>query len=257
MVNSVNKKTKTDLKQQLDNYVKQYETKDFIKDDPIQFCHRFKNPKDIELAGFIASLFAFGNRKIFINKLNELFEIFQNEPCNFIENYNGKSLNGFNYRFAKENDVIVVLSSLNKLYKHGDSLMTLFQDYFEKEKDIFGMLCRISEYFYKTIETSCGAKYLIPDARKKCAMKRMNMFLRWMVRKSNVDLGLWSFIPTSDILIPLDTHVARISRNLNLLKRNSNDFKAVIELTNNLKLFDKNDPVKYDFALFGYGVNEK
>lgn len=245
-----------DLKKQLDNYVEQYETKDFIKDDPVQFCHRFKNPKDIELAGFIASLFAFGNRKVFINKLNELFDIFQNEPCNFIESYDGKSLNGFNYRFAKENDVVVVLSALNSLYRHNDTIMTLFQDYYSGKKDLFNMMCKISEYFYKSIENHCGAKYLIPDARKNGAMKRMNMFLRWMVRKSDVDLGVWNFIPTSELLIPLDTHVARISRELGLLKRNSNDFKAVVELTNNLKQFDKNDPIKYDFALFGYGVNE-
>lgn len=246
-----------DLKKQLDKYIEQYETKDFIKDDPVQFCHRFKNVKDIELAGFIASLFAFGNRKVFINKLNELFCIFQNEPCNFIENYDGKSLNGFNYRFAKEEDVIIVLLALSKLYRHGDTIMTVFQNYYEEKKDVFDMFCKISEYFYKTIENSCGAKYLIPDARKKGAMKRMNMFLRWVVRKSDVDLGIWDFIPTSQLLIPLDTHVARISRNLGLLKRTSNDFKAVVELTNNLKQFDENDPVKYDFALFGYGVNEK
>jgi len=244
------------LKKQLDNYIEQYETKDFIKDDPIQFCHKFKNKKDIEIAGFIASLFAFGNRKVFINKLNELFDIFENEPCNFIENYDGKSLNGFNYRFAKEDDVIIILKALNKLYKHGNTLKTLFQNCYEDKKDIFEMMCKISEYFYKSIENYNGAKYLIPDARKKGAMKRVNMFLRWMVRKSDVDLGLWDFIPTSQLLIPLDTHVARISRKLGLLKRNSNDLKAVIELTNNLKQFDKNDPVKYDFALFGYGVNE-
>lgn len=244
------------LKKQLDNYVKQYETKNFIKEDPIQFCHRFKNQKDIELAGFIASLFAFGNRKVFINKLNELFCIFENEPCNYIESYDGKNLNGFNYRFAKEKDIIIVLSALSKLYKNGDTLETLFQDCFDEKKDIFDMMCKVSEYFYKTIENSCGAKYLIPDARKKCAMKRMNMFLRWMVRCGDVDLGIWDFIPTSQLLIPLDTHVARISRKLGLLKRASNDFKAVVELTNNLKQFDENDPIKYDFALFGYGINE-
>ena len=245
-----------DLKQKLDNYVKQYETKDFIKDDPVQFCHKYKNTKDIELAGFIASLFAFGNRKVFINKLNELFDIFQNEPCNFIENYKGKSLNGFNYRFAKEYDVIITLKTLNKLYKHGDTLKTLFQESYEDKKDIFDMLCKVSEYFYKSTENYNGAKYLIPDARKKGAMKRMNMFLRWMVRKSDVDMGIWKFIPTSQLLIPLDTHVARISREIGLLNRNLNDFKAVVELTNNLKQFDEQDPVKYDFALFGYGVNE-
>ena len=105
------------------------------------------------------------------------------------------------------------------------------------------------------VRSSHDISVIIPkDTQSAC--KRVCMFLRWMVRKSDVDLGLWNFIPTSQLLIPLDTHVARISRNLGLLKRNSNDLKAVVELTNNLKQFDENDPVKYDFALFGYGVNE-
>ena len=242
------------LKQQLDELVLKYETKDFIKDDPIQFPHRFKEVKDIELAGFIASMFAFGNRKVFIRKLDELFNLFQNEPKNFIENFERKSLKGFNYRFAKEEDVEEIFLVLKKLYSSNSSLEELFK-YGYETKDFHQMLKVVTDYFYSNMENTFGAKYLIPDANKNGAMKRVNMFLRWLVRDGEVDLGIWKFIDKSELLIPLDTHVARISREMNLLKRNSNDFKAVKELTNELKTFDKNDPVKYDFAMFGYGID--
>lgn len=242
------------LKQQLDELVLKYETKDFIKDDPIQFPHRFKEIKDIELAGFIASVFSFGNRKVFIRKLNELFALFQNEPKNFIENFERKSLKGFNYRFAKEEDVEEIFLVLKKLYSSNSSLEELFR-YGYETKDFHQMLKVVTDYFYSNMENTFGAKYLIPDANKNGAMKRVNMLLRWFVRDGVVDLGVWKFIDKSELLIPLDTHVARISREMNLLKRNSNDFKAVKELTNELKIFDKNDPVKYDFAMFGYGID--
>ena len=242
------------LKQQLDELVLKYETKDFIKDDPIQFPHRFKEIKDIELAGFIASVFAFGNRKVFIRKLNELFALFQNEPKNFIENFERKSLKGFNYRFAKEEDVEEIFLVLKKLYSSNSSLEELFK-YGYEPKDFHQMLKVVTDYFYSNMENTFGAKYLIPDANKNGAMKRVNMLLRWLIRDGEVDLGIWKFIDKSELLIPLDTHVARISREMNLLKRNSNDFKAVKELTNELKIFDKNDPVKYDFAMFGYGID--
>ena len=242
------------LKQKLDELVLKYETKDFIKDDPIQFPHRFKEIKDIELAGFIASVFAFGNRKVFIRKLNELFALFQNEPKNFIENFERKSLKGFNYRFAKEEDVEEIFLFLKKLYSSNSSLEELFR-YGYETKDFHQMLKVVTDYFYSNMENTFGAKYLIPDANKNGAMKRVNMLLRWLVRDGVVDLGVWKFIDKSELLIPLDTHVARISREMNLLKRNSNDFKAVKELTNELKIFDKNDPVKYDFAMFGYGID--
>lgn len=243
------------LKSQLDAFVETYEVKDFIKEDPIQFCHRFKDVEDIEIAGFIASMFAFGNRKVFIKKLEELFIIFENEPKNFIINFDGKNLNGFNYRFAKEPDIISVLTVLKKLYKEGSSLQNLFKYGFDK-RNTDEMFKVVTDYFYANIINSRGAKYLIPCAYKKGAMKRMNMFLRWMVRHGEVDLGIWKFIKKNELLIPLDVHVARVSRSLGLLNRASNDFKAVIELTKALKFFDKDDPVKYDFALFGFGINE-
>lgn len=245
-------------KNELDKLVQLYETPDFINDDPIQFLHRLKNKKDIEIAGFISSLVAYGRRDVFIKKLNELFKIAQNEPYNFIINFDPKLLGNFNYRFGKPNDFAMIFSILKELYTKNGGLEELFKYGYNNpiKNNIF---IPITDYFYSRAEenTQQGFYFMIPDPRKGGAMKRMCMFLRWMVRKGPVDFGIWNFMPTSDLYIPLDVHVARISREMGLLKRNANDFKAVLELTNNLKQFDPNDPVKYDFAMFGYGVNQK
>ncbi len=245
-------------KNELDKLVQLYETPDFINDDPIQFLHRLNNKKDIEIAGFISSLVAYGRRDVFIKKLNELFKIAQNEPYNFIINFDPKLLGNFNYRFGKPNDFAMIFSILKELYTKNGGLEELFKYGYNNpiKNNIF---IPITDYFYSRAEenTQQGFYFMIPDPKKGGAMKRMCMFLRWMVRKGPVDFGIWNFMPTSDLYIPLDVHVARISREMGLLKRNANDFKAVLELTNNLKQFDPNDPVKYDFAMFGYGINQK
>lgn len=231
-----------------------YETPDFIKSDPIQFPHRFTDKKDIEIAGFIASLLAYGSRKAFITKLKQLFTIAQNEPHNFICSFGGKCINGFNYRFSKEEDFIQIFSIMKELYSSGSSLEELFKH----GRDSDNMFKTVVDYFYSRVQGRAGHGFyhMIPNPDNGGAMKRMCMYLRWMVRKGPVDLGIWDFMPASELLIPLDVHVARISREIGLLKCNSNDFKAVLELTENLRQLDPNDPVKYDFAMFGYGVNK-
>ena len=184
-----------------------------------------------------------------------MFRLAQNEPYNFICNFEQKILGDFNYRFGKPNDFSIIFNILKKLYSNGNSLEELFKYGWENNKNMF---VPVSDYFYSNAkEITQGFSFMIPDANKGSAMKRMCMYLRWMVRKSCVDLGIWDFMPTSDLLIPLDTHVARISRELGLLTRKQNDFKAVQELTNNLKQHCPKDPVKYDFALFGYGITHK
>jgi len=266
----------------LEKLAEKYEVKNFIKDDPIQFPHRFmpsrhceglicgsgiENPpkqsptqlQDAEIAAFLASLFSYGNRKIFIKKLNELFEIMQNKPLEFILNSDFKALKGFNYRFAKDIDIIEVFNILKKLYKENDGLKALFEHGWEVNNSIQAMLQTVTDYFYSNVKNEVwqGFYHLIPNPKNGGAMKRMNMFLRWMVRKGPVDLGLWDFIPTNELLIPLDIHVSRLSREMGLLTRGSDDFKAVLELTQNLKKIDANDPAKFDFAIFGVGVNKK
>ena len=245
-------------KSELDKLVKAYETKDFIKDDPVRFPNRFTNKKDIELAGFIASLVAYGRRDVFTKKLDELFNLAQNEPLNFIQNFESGMIGDFNYRFGKSEDFTQIFLILKELYTKDGGLEELFKyGYQNPVKN--NMFVPVTDYFYARTKgnTGQGLYFMIPNPQKGGAMKRMCMYLRWMVRKGPVDFGIWNFMPTSDLLIPLDVHVARISRKMGLLTRNANDFKAVIELTNNLKKFDPQDPVKYDFAMFGYGINNK
>lgn len=244
-------------KTQIDELVKTYETVDFIKDDPVQFPHRFaKTKEDCEIAGFIASLLAYGNRKVFIAKLNTLFEeIAQNEPYNFILNFESKILKDFNYRFGTTGDFAQVFTIMRQLYSKDGGLEELFKFGYNSNNSMFAT---VTDYFYsRAQDAGQGFYFMIPNPHKSGAMKRMCMFLRWMIRKGPVDLGIWNFMPQSELLIPLDTHVARLSREMGLLKRNSNDFKAVIELTENLRKLDPQDPIKYDFAMFGYGVNNK
>ncbi len=238
------------MKEILDNLVKKYETKDFIKYDPIQFPHRYKNKTDIEISAFIASLFAFGKREQFIKKLDFLFNLAQS-PTELIKDFKKYNLDEFLYRFIKSSDLIELLKILNKLY---------FIDKMSLEELFDGKnrLYNATKYFYdnSTCSKSSGFCFMFAKPQNNSAMKRLNMFLRWLVRNGQVDFGIWKNIKKSELLIPLDTHVARLSRKFKLLNRKQNDIKSVIELTEKLREFDPNDPVKYDFALFGLGVNE-
>lgn len=246
-------------KTEIDKLAETYETVDFIKDDPIQFPHRFnKTKEDCEIAGFVASLLAYGNRKVFIKKLNTLFEIAENEPHNFILNFEEGVLGDFNYRFGTTEDFNEIFEVLRTLYEKDGGLESLFKYGYENPVNS-NMFIPITEYFYSRFSENAGqgSYFMIPNPKKGGAMKRMCMYLRWMVRKGPVDLGIWNFMKPSELLIPLDTHVARLSREMRLLTRNANDFKSVLEITENLRKFDPEDPTKYDFALFGYGVNEQ
>ena len=245
-------------KTELDKLVEKYENKTFIESDPIQIPHRYKDKEDIEIVAFISALFAYGSRKVFIPKLDELFSKMGKKPLEYIKNGEFSNLLYFNYRFAKENDVIEILKILSKLYNSNETIQTLFRYGYEQKSDIKSMLQVVTDYFYlnSTDNVGEGFYFMLANPKNNGAMKRLNMFLRWLVRKPPVDFGLWDFIPTSELLIPLDTHVAKISREMNLLTRKSNDFKAVLELTDKLKQFDANDPTKYDFAIYAKGINE-
>lgn len=236
----------------MDELAARYETQDFIKDDPVQFPHRYDKAEDIEIAGFIASIFAYGNRKAFIGKLNQLFALMGESPYQYVV-AGAFELNGLNYRFMKEDDIVAILEVLHKLYREDGGLAGLFSRA-ARTDDLMQYVC---DYFYKNAgkKAGDGFYFAIPNPAKGGAMKRMWMYLRWMVRKSVVDLGVWKFMTPAELKIPMDVHVARISRELGILKRNSNDKKAVEELTAFLRTLDPADPIKYDFALFGYGVN--
>ncbi len=243
----------------LDELVKTYETKEFIKDDPVQFPHRFSKEEDIEIAAFLASIFAYGKREVFISRLNVLFEKMNNMPHDFVLSFSEDNhiLDDFDYRFSVGIDIVQIVLILKTLYANGESLESLFKYGWEKHHNVKDMLICAVDYFYSrvTLPVTKGFYHLLPNPAKNSACKRLNMFLRWMIRGGAVDLGLWHFLPASELLIPLDVHVAKISRKLGLLTRTQNDYKALIELMQSLKNFDADDPVKYDFAMFGYGVN--
>ena len=245
---------------EIDKLANKYETEYFIESDPVQFPHRFKTKEDIEIAGFMASLVAYGSRKVFNKKLDTLFEIAQNEPHNFILNFENGILGDFNYRFGKTEDFNQIFNIMKILYSKDGGLEKLFEYAYRRVgtlRDI-QFFKTITDYFYSRASKTAGQGFffMIPNPENGGAMKRMNMFLRWMVRKPPVDFGIWNCIPQSELLIPLDVHTARVSRAMGLLSGKSNNFKSVIELTDNLKAFDPEDPVKYDFATFGYGVTQ-
>ena len=245
-------------KEELDNLVKTYETPEFIKDDPIQFPHRYQDKTDIELSGFIASIFSYGNRKLFIKKLDELFGLMEGEPTNFIKNGDFEIIQDKNiyYRFYTAEDIVLLFRKLSELYNTSEGLSELFEMSYKDTKDTTQTIRKVVQYFHDGCnEVTKGFNHMLPTG-KNCTLKRMNMFLRWQVRKSCVDLGVWDFIPTSELLIPMDVHVARLSREMKLLDKKTNTIRTVKELTTRLKEFDPDDPVKYDFAIFGKGIEE-
>ena len=178
-------------------------------------------------------------------------------PYKFLLSFEGKSYEGFKYRFIKENDLNDLLFCLKKLYIGGKSLKSLFEYGYKKSGSVKGMLEIAVDYFYSNAKNpeSGGFKHLLPNPKKGSALKRFCMFLRWMVRCGEVDLGLWNFIPKSELIIPMDTHVIQQAQKMGLLNSPKADFKTALKLTELLKQFDPEDPVKYDFALFGYGID--
>ena len=247
-------------KLELDELACKYETTDFVKNDPVQMVYKGKTKEDKELFGFISSLFAYGNRKLFIKKLNDIYNITGNTLCDYIKNGDFSDLNGIEYRFSKDYDIIPIFEILSKLYNESKGLEELFEYGLnmqgDSEIDIYSSLQTVTDYFYARAPKSVskGFYHMIPNPQHGGAMKRMNMFLRWMVRKSTVDIGIWEILKPKDLLIPLDVHVARISRQMGLLTRKSNDKKAVLELMKPLREFCPEDPVKYDFAMFAFGI---
>ena len=239
----------------------QYNNSRYIIDDPISIPHLFNSSNDIEISAFFASMLAWGKRSAIISKLKLLMSIMDNSPHEFILNYSQSDYNlldKFVYRTFNSDDLLFVIGKLKMLLLKYHTLGDFFAYNYNHEPDVKYVLTQFHNFFFHD-NISSHAKKHISNPGNGSASKRLNMFLRWMVRKDNTgfDFGLWDFIPTSKLFIPLDVHVSRVARKLNLLSRKSNDWKAVVELTNKLSSFDENDPVKYDFALFGLGVYEK
>lgn len=246
----------SELQELLDHKVDLYNRLDFIESDPISIPHQFSKNEDIEISGFFAATLAWGQRKTIIRNANDLMDKMDRSPYDFILNHSAqerKQFSRFVHRTFNGVDCIYFLKSLQHLYKNHQGLYGTFK----KSKNIEDSISRFKQLFFELPHPSRTQKH-IADPLKNSSAKRLCMYLRWMVRndKRKVDFGIWKQIPASQLYCPLDVHSARVARELGLLTRKQNDWKAVVELTEKLKQFDKLDPVKYDFALFGMGVFE-
>lgn len=249
------------LKALLDKKVGVFNSAGFISSDPISVPKKFNKLQDIEIAGFFAAIFAWGQRKTIINKANELMERMDNSPHQFIVQHQDsdlKKLLGFKHRTFNDTDLLYFVHFLKYYYSNFDSLERAFLPK-EEEKDVEQALARFRNEFFSLETAPHRTKKHVATPLNNSSCKRINMYLRWMVRSddSGVDFGLWKGIKPSQLFCPLDVHVERVAVELGLLKKQASNWKAVKELTEKLRQFDPVDPVKYDFALFGLGVLKK
>jgi len=255
-----NSSTRQHIKDFLDEKVDLYNRPQFIKDDPIQIPHRFTKLQDVEIMGFWTAVLAWGQRKTIINKANELVELMDGAPHDFMVNHSEKDRKrflDFKHRTFQATDTLYFLEFLQHFYKNNNTLETAFSQFInENDETIEKAFIGFHDLFFSLDVAPQRTRKHIATPARKSTCKRLNMFLRWMVRNDDkgVDFGLWKAIKPSQLLIPLDVHVERVGRRLGVLTRKQRDWKAVLELTENLRQYDPEDPVKYDFALFGMGV---
>lgn len=250
---------KVELKEFLDAKVIQYNTLDFIDSDPIQIPHQFSIKEDIEISAFLTATIAWGNRKMIINNSKRMMALMGDSPYDFVMNHSEtqlENLNGFVHRTFNSDDLQTFIKALKHIYTNHNGLEAAFA----KNQHQFTMQPGIAEFkklFFEVNHQQRTAKH-VSDPLQGSAAKRINMFLRWMVRqdKNGVDFGIWQNIPMASLSCPLDVHSGNVARKLGLLSRKQNDGKALAELDSFLRQLDADDPVKYDFALFGLGVFE-
>ncbi len=247
----------------LNKKVDEYNQPFFIDADPICIPHAFSKKQDIEIAGFFAAIFAWGNRTTIINKSKELLSLMDNSPHDFCLHHSHddlKKLLSFKHRTFTPTDLLYFIEFFKMHYSENKSLETAFTIGLNRDdENIENALNGFYNYFFSLEDVPKRTMKHIASPAKKATCKRLCMYLRWMVRKdkNGVDFGIWENIATHQLVLPLDVHVARVARHFNLLHRTNNDWQAAIELTNTLKTFDPKDPAKYDFALFSLGVIEK
>lgn len=246
-----------ELKDLLEQALLKYNTRNFIESDPVQIPHRFRRKEDIEIAGFFAASLAWGKRSSILNSLNKLLSLMDEAPFDFIlqhEKRDLKRFSGFVHRTFNAEDCVFFIRALRDLYtRHGG-----LEQAFSQPEGTSGLEHRMANFrqaFLRTKHMPRSTKHL-SDPLNNSSAKRLCMYLRWMVRKDQggIDLGIWKSIKASELCLPLDVHTGFVSRKLGLLKRQQNDWKAVKEVTEVLRSFDPADPVKYDLALFGLGV---
>ncbi len=252
--------TQEELYEILEEKAKLYNATQFIETDPIQIPHSFSNKENKEIAGFFAATIAWGNRKMIIKNALKWMELMDNNPYEFLMNTSEKEwlhLDDFKHRTFNGTDCKCFLRAIKNIYSNHGGLEQVFTKGYQQDNTIASALRYFRAVFFD-VEHEARTHKHVSNIDKGASAKRLNMYLRWMVRKDTkgVDLGLWNKISMSNLLLPLDVHTSRQARELGLLKRKQDDWKAVIELTQALKKFDPNDPIKYDFALFGIGAFE-
>lgn len=248
-----------DLKEFLDQKSEKYNRLEFIENDPISIPHLFKKKQDIEIAGFFAATLAWGQRKTIIRKCRELMTLMDNNPHEFILHHTEKDLKrllDFKHRTFNATDLLYFIESLQHYYIEYDSLEDAFYSSPQHETVEQGLI-KFHHRFFELDHPHRTRKHL-PTPERKSTCKRLVMYLRWMVRNDNkgVDFGIWKKISPGQLICPCDLHVDRVARKLKLIKRKQTDWQTALELTANLRKLDPNDPVKYDFALFGLGIDE-
>ncbi len=251
------------LRGYLNKQVLLYNRPDFIAADPIAIPHQFTKLQDIEIAGFFAAIFAWGQRITIINKCNELLQRMDHAPYDFVINYTPSDLIkliGFKHRTFNDTDLLYTISFFNEYYKQHKTLEKAFANGIKpKDKTIEGGLNAFRQLFFSLPDVPKRTYKHVASPQQQSACKRLCMMLRWFVRQDDtgVDFGIWKTIQPAQLVCPLDVHSGRIARQIGLLQRQQNDWQAALELTYNLKKLDASDPVKYDFALFGEGVSNK
>ncbi len=249
----------SELKSFLDEKVHLYNNRDFIDSDPVQIPHLFSSKEDIEIAGFLSATIAWGNRKMIIQNGHKMMNLLGNSPYDFVmshSDYQLENLQNFVHRTFNGGDFLTFVKGLKHIYKNHEGLEAVFSKNQGKE-NLQTSIHEFKKIFFEIEHESRTQKH-ISDPLNNSAAKRINMFLRWMVRQDNkgVDFGIWKSISPALLSCPLDVHSGNVARKLGLLNRKQNDSKALAELDLELRKLDPDDPVKYDFALFGLGVFE-
>lgn len=244
----------------LNQKVDQFNGADFIATDPVSIPHRYVGRGDREIAAFFSAILAWGNRKSILNSASDLMLRMDDSPLEFILHHGPSDLNRLNtfvHRTFNGMDARYFVKSLQSIFREHGSMEVLFSNRMNQDGNTGQAIHDFRSRFLQHDPKSRTAKH-VSDPLKNSAAKRIQLFLRWMVRKDNhgVDFGMWNTCSTASLCIPLDVHVGNVARSLGLLTRKQHDWKAVIELTENLRKFDAADPIKYDFALFGLGVFE-
>jgi uncharacterized protein (TIGR02757 family) len=250
------------IKDLLDDRVEKYNRPDFIPNDPVSVPHRFTKKQDIEISGFFAAILAWGQRKTIINNCLKLMDLMDNAPHEFVLHHQEQDLPrflGFKHRTFNDTDLLYLLHFLQQFYRQQDSLEVAFVGEGNLYKAQRERLVHFHEVVFSLEDAPQRTRKHIATPARKSACKRLNMYLRWMVRKDNggVDFGIWDTMQMPDIICPCDVHVERVARRLGLITRKGMDWDTAEELTAHLRAFDPADPVKYDYALFGLGVEEK